>query len=140
MPFVIGKIQSVERKVQFEYPRTEGKPVKKADFIVELKVHDHDTVKGRREHTQELLRLISTELEKARADRKYQPNIPEADLDTDYLLEDVLNLKGIKDVENNDLEFSEDLLHKVLQDRPARFALIQVWVELNSDDFLKRKN
>jgi len=140
MPFVIGKIQSVERKVQFELPRQEGKPVKKADFIVELKVHDHDTVKSRRDRAQQYLRQVAAEMDKARKDAQYEMNIPQTDLDDEYLHEDVINLKGIKDAEGNDIEFSSEVLDQVLQDRSARQALIEVWVELNSDNQVKRKN
>jgi len=140
MSFVIGKIQSVERKVQFELPRQEGKPVKKADFIVELKVHDHDTVKSRRDRAQQYLRQVSAEMDKARKDAQYVMDIPQTDLDDEYLHEDVLNIKGIKDAEGNDIEFSSEVLDQVLQDRAARQALLDVWVELNSDNQVKRKN
>lgn len=140
MPFVIGQIETVERKVEFELPRNAGKPVKKADFVVELKVHDEPTVKARRKEIREYMAEVGREMEKARTDRNYEMNIEDHNYDDDYVREDVVNIKGIKDAEGKDLEFTPELLEAVMKDRTARQALLDVWIELNGDKALKRKN
>ncbi|ALO46571.1 hypothetical protein [Pseudohongiella spirulinae] len=140
MAFVIGEIKTVERKVEFDLPSSVGKPKRKADFVVELTVRDDATVKARRKAVQEYLAKLNREMELARGDRNYTPTIDDQNFDDEYLREDVVNIKGVRDESGNDLEFSAQLLDAILLDRPARSALLDVWAELNSDKALKRKN
>lgn len=141
MAFVIGEVKSTRKKIKFDLPTDDGKPVKKADFVVELKVHSAEVVKERRKQLNDYLAAAGREVAKARKDPDHEADIPDVTFDEDYLREDVLDLAGILDADGNEISFSSELLEAVLNDRRARKALIDAWSELNLDEgAAKRKN
>ncbi len=139
--FVIGKIQSVKRKVAFKQFSDHGKPAENCDFIVTLKVNDAETTKARRREMQDYVNTLQRELARAQKDPDYQLDLPDGGFDEMYIREDVLDITGCFDLDGVELPFSNELLDAVLLDRPARIALIAVWSELNLEEGgLKRKN
>jgi len=140
MAFVLGEIESVDRVIKFEQPASAGKPKRKVDFVATFKVHPHEVVQERRRELAEYMEGIRKERERARKDPEYQPQFSDRNFDDEMLLEDIINLKGVMSTDGSELEFSADLLARVLQDRPARQALLDEWIAINSDDAIKRKN
>jgi len=142
MAFVVGKIESVKRRVVFELPADSGKKPEKADFVAEFCYHDADKIKDRQKSMQDLIERVHREVALSRKDPEYEPDIPEADFKEEYIREDLLNLDGCMDEDGNELEFGPDLVDAVLRDRSSRMALIDTWDELNSgrSDAKKRKN
>lgn len=133
MAFVIGDIQSVRRKVEFALPADHGKQPKKADFMATFKVVDAETSKARLEEMQTTSAQYYKELQKLRDDPDHEIEVDPADLDEKYIREDLENLEGIFDKNKQELPFSEDVLAQVLNNIPARKALIRVWAEINLD-------
>lgn len=143
MGFVIGEIKTVKRRIEFELPTSVGQPAKKADFLAEFVVHDHDTVRERQKYIQEHLTKLSRDLAKAQQDPTYLDVAADLDIDFDaqYLREDLVGLEGIRYAGSKDeVPFSSDLVEHVLADRAARSALIGEWLELNRLGTVKRKN
>jgi len=140
MAFVIGKIQTVKRRVVFTQLADDGKPAKKADFVVEFTVRDADTVKARRRELQDYLTTISKELSLANKNPEYEAQIPEGNQDETYVREDVVNIEGILTESGDEVPYSLDVLEEIMKDRIARKALITTWSELNLEDGAKRKN
>lgn len=141
MAFVIGKIETVKRRVQFDLPADEGKRSEKADFMVTLKVRDAETIRQRNKEISDFTLQVQREVSRLTKDPTHEMDIPEGSFDEKYLHEDVMNLEGIRDGEGEDLPFSGELLDDVLQDRNARAALLKVWREVNLDETAaKRKN
>lgn len=139
MSFVIGKVQTVKRKVSFEDFSDDSKKVK-ADFIVELRVQDSETTNQRRKDINKFLADLNRESKKAEKNDEYQPEYPETSFDDIFLDEDVVGIEGLKDASGNDVEFSSEALESVKQHRRAKSALMKVWNELNFEDGAKRKN
>ena len=140
MGFVIGQIRSVKRHIKFDLPTDDGKKALKADLVVEFKVHTRDVLKTRQKEVQQYVRDINAQLKKARENADYELQIPDKDLDSSYLMDDIINIEGVKDISGADLPFSDSILDAVLADQGAYQAILNAWVELNTIDGAKRKN
>lgn len=139
--FVIGKIQSVKRKITFKQFSDDGKPAENCDFVAVLKVHDAETTKARRKEMQDYVTTLQRELAKAQKDPEHIIDLPDGGFDELYIREDVIDLLGCLNPDGTEIPFSSELLDAVLRDRRARVALIQAWSELNLEEGgLKRKN
>lgn len=142
MGFVIGEIKSVKRKVEFQLLGDDGKPKKKADMIVTLRVRTTDESRERGKM------LIDFAAETTRQQRLYAKDplheieLPETDFDADFLREDIENIEGLLNSDGSDIEFSADVLELVLLDRLAKEALVEAWsvLNLNKKTGLRRKN
>lgn len=140
MAFVIGKIDSVRKKVTFEDFGDDGKKAVKSDFIAILKVQDAEVTAQRKKDIQDFWTESRRELKKLEKDENYEVELPEGAFDEKFLTEDVIGLEGILDADKNEIEFSEDLLSQVLLNRRARAALMKVWNDLNFQDGVKKGN
>ena len=140
MGFIIGEITTVKRKVQFTLLGDDGVTKKKADMIVTFRVRNTDESKARAKLLSKYTEETQRQFTLLNKDPMHVLDLPEADFDADFLREDIVNIEGLLNPDNSEIEFNEEILDLMLLERVAKVALVKAWSDLNLGTGIKIKN
>tara|TARA_R100000951_G_scaffold115493_1_gene123750 strand:+ start:277 stop:702 length:426 start_codon:yes stop_codon:yes gene_type:complete len=134
--FKLLKNETTRQKVEFELPRDSDADVKKAQIFVTFKVNPRKIKRERDQAIAALARQAKNYIE----GKEEELEVTTTDSENQYLTEDITNIEGVAGPGDDDdeLEFTPELLEEILEADYVRDALMLVWHNVQNNKAFRK--